>query len=391
MPYVLGGGKPPVPRELTYEQRLTVLAALVDGNSERAIERMTREKGEGIMQKTIGRFALRLGRAAQNLHNARVCELVFALAELDEIWSYVKKKQSRVTPAEHAAGLGEAYTFVALAMPSRFVVTWKVGKRDGDTADAFIQDFRARCAVMPTLMTSDGFVPYIPAIGKHMGPGVTYAQTVKHYTRSGRKDDDHRYEPPRDPFVTKHAIFGAPNLDAATTAHLERFNGTTRHINGRMRRLCYAFSKDPERHAASVALHYVYYNFCWMPERRKDVPVTGTPAMRIGVTDHLWDLRELLDALLRAEPCGVPERKPIEIPVPSGTSRPLPGGRGFLRIVPKGSGPAAPPPAPAPTPVAPAQPSADPSGQLDLLAWKPRPAKPLPPVGSQLSLFGEDQ
>jgi len=55
--------------------------------------------------------------------------------ELDEIWSYVGKKRARVTPAEHAAGLGEAYAFVGLAMPARYVVAWSVGKRDGDATD----------------------------------------------------------------------------------------------------------------------------------------------------------------------------------------------------------------------------------------------------------------
>jgi hypothetical protein len=117
----------------------------------------------------------------------------------------------------HAAGLGEAYTFVGFAMPSRFVVTWKVGKRNEETAMDFLADLRARLVVMPR-MTSDGFVSYIPAIGKHMGPGVDYFKGVKHYTKGGRRDDDHRYEPPRQPFLTKQIIFGAPNLDERAAA-----------------------------------------------------------------------------------------------------------------------------------------------------------------------------
>ena len=149
-----------------------------------------------------------------------------------------------MTPEEHAAGLGEAYTFVALAMPSRYVVTWKVGKRDQATTDAFIADLRARLVVMPA-MTSDGLAAYLSAIGTSFGPGVDYGQTIKNYTKSGRKDDDHRYEPPRVPFITKKAIFGAPDMGRATTAHVERNHGTMRHHIGRMRRLVYAFSKSP--------------------------------------------------------------------------------------------------------------------------------------------------
>jgi len=50
----------------------------------------------------------------------------------------------------------------------------------------------------------------------------------------------------------------------------------------------------------------------------------------------------------------------------------------------QGKGPAAPVVA-----VAPVEPSADPSGQLDLISWRPRP-RPVPPPGTQLSLFGDD-
>src|SRR5262249_8225373 len=152
---------------------------------------------------------------------------------------------------EHAAGLGEAYTFVALGMPSRFVITWTVGKRDQETTNIFIDDLRARLVVMPKI-ASDGFAAYPTPIGKAFGHGIDYGQCVKNYTKRGRKDDDNRYEPPRDPFVTKKVIFGA--ADYFTTSHGERQHGTIRHFLGRVRRLVYAFSKKPENHKAAVAL-----------------------------------------------------------------------------------------------------------------------------------------
>jgi len=370
---------------LAPEKRLAVLAALVDGNSVRATSRMTE-----VNLRTILRFGVQLGDGAARLHNRLVRDLNCPLIENDEIWSYVGKKQARVSEIENAAGLGEAYTFVALAMPSRFVITWKVGKRDEETADAFMSDLRARLVVMPS-MTSDGFSPYPAAIGKHLGPGVDYAQTIKNYTKSGRRDDDHRYEPPRDPFITKKAIFGAPDVDRATTAHVERHNGTMRHFIGRMRRLVYAFSKKPENHRAAVALTYCYYNLCWIPGKLR-----VTPAMAAGVVDHVYDLPEFMNAVLSAEPCDAPEKKPLAPRLPEGPARELPNGRGFLRLVPPSGGPAEPPPghgAPPPVQapaVAPVEPSAAPAAQLDLFSWRPR-ARPLPPSGTQLTLFGEPE
>ena len=117
-----------------------------------------------------------------------------------------------------------------------------------------------------------------------------------------------------------------------------------------------------------------------------------TPAMAIGVTTHPWELEELLDALLSAAETPTPKAQPLAPRTPETTARELPEGRGFLRVVPGGSRPAALPPSPETPPAAPATPvarveaSADPTGQLDLLAWRPRPAA-LPPKGTQLDLF----
>lgn len=381
---------------LSAEKRLAVLAALVDGNSIRAAERMT-----DVHRDTVMRFGVRLGEGAQHLHNALARDLTCPLIECDELWSYVRKKQARVTDEENAAGLGEAYTFVALAMPSRFVITWKVGKRDELTTDAFLADLRARLIVMPA-MTSDGFAPYVPAIGKHLGLGVDYVQVIKNYGARGHRDDDHRYEPPRDLFITKMVISGAPNVGAATTSHVERHNGTMRHLIGRMRRLVYAFSKKPEHHRAAISLAYTYYNLCWIP---RDQGVT--PAVTEGVVDHVYDLREFMDAVLSAEPCVPPARQPLAQRRPEGPARELPNGRGFLRLVSPGEARSAPSSAPAVPPAAPPQDAPAPSiiptapspmtapvddRQLDLFAWKPRAtsvARPLPPVGTQLSLFDE--
>ena len=86
-----------------------------------------------------------------------------------------------------------------------------------------------------------------------------------------------------------------------------------------------------------------------------------------------------------------PEKKPRRMPRSRPKRRPhlrvLPNGRGFLRLVTGGETPPSPPrpPAPIPTPAARAaqQAPAEPSGQLDLFAWRPKPREP-----EQLDLFG---
>ncbi|WP_437275456.1 transposase [Sorangium sp. So ce375] len=307
---------------LPAEKRLRVLAALVDGNSVRATERMT-----GVHQRTIRRFALALGQGAERLHNRMVRDLRCILVQVDEIWGYVQKKQARVTPAD-PPDVGEAYTFVAVDSLSRLVIAYRVGKRDQETTDAFIKDLRARMLVMPQL-TSDGFAPYIPAVGASFGTSIDYMQTVKNYRSGSRgRRDDHRYEPPRDPFITKSVVYGAPDPAKASTSYVERLNGTTRHQNGRMRRLCLAFSKRIEHHRAAVALTYAYYNLCHVVKTLR-----VTPAVQAGITDHVWSLDELLETLLVEEEAAAPEAQPLTHREPSAPARALPNNRGFLRLV----------------------------------------------------------
>jgi hypothetical protein len=311
---------------LSDEKRLRVLMALVEGNSERAVERMT-----GVSREAVGRFALILGNGAMNLHNQLARDLSISLITVDEVWAFVQKKARRVTDADPAE-FGDAYVFSAMASNSRFILSWHVGKRNEESARAFMADVRSRLCVMPA-MTSDGFAPYVNAVEASFGRSIDYAMTVKNYSRKGRRDDDHRYEPPRDPFISKKAIFGAPDLASASTAYIERNNATMRHHIGRMRRLCYAFSKKLPNLQSAVALNYAWYNLVSIVKTLR-----VTPAMAAHVTKHVWEPAEFLDAVLSAKPCDGPAVMPLKHREPETTHRALPTGRGFLRVIDGGKG-----------------------------------------------------
>ncbi|WP_437538177.1 transposase [Sorangium sp. So ce726] len=356
---------------LPAEKRLRVLAALLDGNSERAVERMTE-----VNRETVGRLSLAFGRGAGRLHDRLVRDLRTPLIQVDEIFGYVQKKPARVTEKD-ADGIGEAYTFVAMDTLSRLVIAWRVGRRDQETTDAFMADVRSRLLVMPQI-TSDGFAPYISAVGKEFGASVDFMQTVKNYRSGSYRGPDHRYEPPRDPFITKHTIYGAPDAKKASTAYVERQNGTHRSQNGRMRRLCYAFSKKFDNHRAAASLHYVAYNLCWVVKTLR-----VTPAMQAGLTDHVWTVDELLDALM-TEPAGEPPMaQALTHREPSAPARKLPSGRGWLRLVTEPTPglkrphrAPEPPPASPPVQAAPPPPPDPPRRpvQLDLFSWNPGPS-----------------
>ncbi|MGK4001530.1 IS1 family transposase [Sorangium sp. So ce1036] len=381
---------------LPAERRLEVLAALVNGTSIRASERMT-----GVHRDTIGRFAQAMGEGCTRLHDRMVRDLTCPLVDLDEQHSWCRKRQNKVDAAkDDAAAVGEQWTWAAICRTSKLIIAWHVGKRDQESADALVEDVRARLVVMPQI-TTDGLALYAQPIAANFGPAVPYMQTVKNFSsRPGKPGVSEKYAVPRGvDFIQKRAVFGTPDPAKATNYAIERSNLTARQWNARLRRRTLAFSKKRSRHCAAIALHYVYTNLCRIPRNMRI-----TPAMAAGVTDSVWTLEMLMDAAL-AEPAGEkPEPKPLAIPKPEGPTRELPAGRGWLRIVSGGPAPSArlspqpppmvPPPASHPhEPGLPAQPGMltqppiapqAPMCQLDLFSWQPRPQKPI-----QLSLFGD--
>jgi hypothetical protein len=57
----------------------------------------------------------------------------------------------------------------------------------------------------------------------------------------------------------------------------------------RFTRLTNAFSKKAENRAHMVALHFMRYKFC-----RIHQSLRITPAMAAGLTDHAWEIDELI-------------------------------------------------------------------------------------------------
>jgi hypothetical protein len=65
----------------------------------------------------------------------------------------------------------------------------------------------------------------------------------------------------------------------------------------RFTRLTNGFSKKLENHVAAVALYVAHYNLCRVHETLRT-----TPAIAIGITDHVWSIGELIDSSLTAAP-----------------------------------------------------------------------------------------
>ena len=271
--------------KLSTEERTRVVAALVEGNSMRAVTRMT-----GVHRTTIQKLLVDLGSACSEYQDKAFHNLKCKRIQCDEIWSFVGSKEKNTSAEKKAEGWGDVWTWVALDADTKLVPTWFVGTRDASAAYHFIHDLKARLANRVQL-TTDGHKAYLSAIEDAFGAEVDYAQLIKIYGNAP-EGAEVRYSPAQCMGARKGLVTGTPDFKHVSTSFVERQNLTMRMSMKRFARLSNGFSKKVENHEHNLALHYMHYNFC-----RIHQTLRCTPAMEAGVTEHVWSLAELIALL----------------------------------------------------------------------------------------------
>ena len=76
----------------------------------------------------------------------------------DEILSVLPREGRNLKPeVRGTAGVGDMWTWTAIDPDSKLMVTWHLGKRTKDDANAFIFDLRAAHPLQSVQITTDGF------------------------------------------------------------------------------------------------------------------------------------------------------------------------------------------------------------------------------------------
>jgi IS1 family transposase len=271
--------------KLPSAKRTLILQMLCEGSAMRSIARMA-----DVSINTVSKLLVDAGKACAAFHDEKVRGVTASRVQCDEIWSFTYAKQKNVKAAKAAPEeAGDTWTWTALDAQSKLIVSWLVGGRDAEYANAFMNDLASRLANRVQL-TTDGHRAYLEAVEGAFGADIDYAQLVKLY--GDAPEAQKRYSPAECIGCRKEAITGRPDKKHVSTSYVERQNLTMRMGMRRFTRLTNGFSRKVENLAHAVSLHFMHYNFA-RPHKTLKERYPRTPAMAAGVADHIWSLEEI--------------------------------------------------------------------------------------------------
>jgi IS1 family transposase len=269
---------------LSMEKKALILNLLSEGNSIRAIERLS-----GVHRDTIMRLTVTVGKQCREFMDAAMMNLKVGRIQIDEIWTFVGKKQKRLTDAERYGNeFGDQYVFVAIDADTKLVPAFRVGKRSSELAVSFLTEVRTR-TVNTFQLSTDSFGGYRDAVDRVFGTDIHYGQVHKQYQEDMVRGE-RRYSPAKIVRVIINPLVGQPDPKHISTSFVERQNLTMRMQMRRFTRLTNAYSKKLENLEAALALHFWHYNFARVHESLR-----VTPAMEAGISKHILTWEYLLN------------------------------------------------------------------------------------------------
>lgn len=242
----------------------------------------------GVSINTVTKLLVDAGNACLNFHDEKVHGLNCERIECDEIWSFCYAKDRQADGAKKAPTFaGDVWTWTSLCADSKLICNWFVGGRDAEFANYFMQDLASRLNHRVQL-TTDGHKVYLAAVKNAFGNDIDYAMLVKMFGQVPENAKG-RYSPAECTGIKKKTKIGKPDKNLISTSFAERQNLTMRMSMRRFTRLTNAFSKKFENHCHALALYFVWYNFV-----RVHKTIRVTPAMAAGISDRLWDMKDIV-------------------------------------------------------------------------------------------------
>ena len=260
--------------------------------------------------KPVHRFQRVAAHRAHTHHQQAVQQVDVTGVPMDEAHSKLRRRRAE-------------WIHTALAMGSWFLLWVDFGPRTQDTAATLIAQVVARVQTLPLFLT-DGWKAY-PAALLQVG-GVVYRRRRR--GNVGRKPKP-RLVAPKDLFyaqvvkvrdktghvveVSRRVVFGGPRRfgkqlrlrqlgETIQTAFMERWYGTLRGLGAPLRRRTRCVSWIATRHRGRLWLLVSLYNFVMPHKSLRQGRTRRTPAMAIGLTDHVWSYQEYIWLPVHTDP-----------------------------------------------------------------------------------------
>jgi transposase-like protein len=260
--------------------------------------------------KTVHRFQRVAAHRAHTHHQQAVQQVDVTGVQMDEAHSKLRRRRAE-------------WIHTALAMGSWFLLWVDFGPRTQDTAATLIAQVVARVQTLPLFLT-DGWKAYPAALLQVVG--VVYRRRRR--GNVGRKPKP-RLVAPKDLFyaqvvkvrdktghvveVSRRVVFGGPRRfgkqlrlrqlgETIQTAFMERWYGTLRGLVAPLRRRTRCVSWIATRHRGRIWLLVSLYNFVMPHKSLRQGRTRRTPAMAIGLTDHVWSYQEYIWLPVHTDP-----------------------------------------------------------------------------------------
>lgn len=260
--------------------------------------------------KTVHRLQQVAAQRAETHHRQVVREVDVPGVQLDEAHSKLRPHQV-------------AWIHTALAMGSWFLLWVDVGPRTQEQAAMMLAQVVTRVRELPLFLT-DGWKADSAAllqvlgivyrrrrrgrVGRKPKPRLVapkhlfYAQVVKARNQRGQVVE-----------VDTRVVFGGPRRfmkqlrlrqlgTTIQTACMERWYGTLRGLVAPLRRRTRCLSWSRVRHRGRLWLMVSLYNFVIPHKSLRQGHRRRTPAMALGLTDHVWSYREYVWLPVHADP-----------------------------------------------------------------------------------------
>jgi IS1 family transposase len=276
-----------------------------------------------VDKDTVQRCALAAGLQCQFVESVLMHHLHLEECQLDEMWSFVYKKQGHLDMFEQLCDdLGDIWLHVAFEARLKLFVAIVPAKRRIDSMRTLIRAVRLKSDNHIPLFTGDEYSGNLDALLWEYGrlarsEGQDSASMPSESTylvpSSGLRFAAVRKtrEKGRIISVQPKVVFGikrdiqrtlgeSPCSASINISFVERSHLHQRLNNRRVTRKTLGFSKKLSMHEAQIWLSRGYYHFVRPHSSLKIESNCGgpsilrTPAMAAGVTDHIWDMRELL-------------------------------------------------------------------------------------------------